>query len=281
MYIARERGIPGCIVQDFHSRTRVPRHELPGLCSPPVAAGATADPRRSSAVDGPAAGRARGRHAPRRRARPGLVVVGAAADRVRAEADLGDAVLGRQPGLGQTGMGSSLRAGLAALAGTARRRRRRAAGGHAGRHPRRRRPGRRRRRPARPWRWAATAAGAATRSCSAATTGPGSPRSPRRRGARAYLRAHEAVPVVPCGDVADDTDLDCPPAGDTPVGRGTLSDRSRGAQLYPQGGVIADVDRFNRAAGRRGGAELLDLLRVAGVGARRWPPVARTPTGPR
>jgi nicotine blue oxidoreductase len=49
---------------------------------------------------------------------PIAVVLGAAADRVRAEAALGDATLVENPDW-DTGMGSSLRAGLAALAGTA------------------------------------------------------------------------------------------------------------------------------------------------------------------
>jgi nicotine blue oxidoreductase len=46
---------------------------------------------------------------------PIYVVVGAEADRVRAEADLGDASLVDNPGW-KTGMGSSLKVGLAALA---------------------------------------------------------------------------------------------------------------------------------------------------------------------
>lgn len=48
---------------------------------------------------------------------PIYVVVGAEADRVRAEADLGDASLVDNPGW-KTGMGSSLKVGLAALAAT-------------------------------------------------------------------------------------------------------------------------------------------------------------------
>jgi predicted DNA-binding transcriptional regulator YafY/CTP:molybdopterin cytidylyltransferase MocA len=48
---------------------------------------------------------------------PVLVVLGAAADEVRARADLGDAILVDNPAWAD-GMGSSLRAGLAALAGT-------------------------------------------------------------------------------------------------------------------------------------------------------------------
>lgn len=48
---------------------------------------------------------------------PVVVVLGAAADRVRAEASLGDAALVDNPDW-SSGMGSSLRAGLVALAGT-------------------------------------------------------------------------------------------------------------------------------------------------------------------
>ena len=46
---------------------------------------------------------------------PIFIVLGAEADRVRAEADLGDASLVDNPGW-KTGMGSSLRVGLSALA---------------------------------------------------------------------------------------------------------------------------------------------------------------------
>jgi CTP:molybdopterin cytidylyltransferase MocA len=141
---------------------------------------------------------------------PVYVVVGAAADRVRAEADLGDAVLVDNPDW-PTGMGSSLRAGLTALAGTdatvatvllvdmpgvtaaaiARV--------VAGAGP-----------------WTLAMGGYADRRghpvvlgrdhwAGVAQTATGD------AGARAYLRAHAAdLTVVPCGDIADDTDLDTP-----------------------------------------------------------------------
>ncbi|MEV4532854.1 nucleotidyltransferase family protein [Asanoa sp. NPDC049518] len=141
---------------------------------------------------------------------PVYVVVGAAADRVRAEADLGDAVLVDNPDW-ETGMGSSLRAGLAALAGTdaeaaavllvdmpgvtpaaivrvtaAAGPGTLAMGGYADRRGHPVVLGRAH--------WAGVAETAAGDA-----------------GARAYLRAHGAeVAVVPCGDVADDTDLDTP-----------------------------------------------------------------------
>jgi CTP:molybdopterin cytidylyltransferase MocA len=158
---------------------------------------------------------------------PVYVVVGAAAARVRAEADLGDAVLVDNPEW-PTGMGSSLRAGLAALAGTAApavavllvdmpgitpaavRRVTAGAGPHtlamAGYADRRGHPvvlGRDH--------WAGVAASA---------TGDA--------GARGYLRAHAAaVTVVPCGDVADDTDLDTPDDQDTPPAGAQRLDRGR------------------------------------------------------
>ncbi|MDG4824278.1 nucleotidyltransferase family protein [Asanoa sp. WMMD1127] len=147
---------------------------------------------------------------------PVYVVVGAAADRVRSDADLGDAVLVDNPDWA-TGMGSSLRAGLAALTATdapaaavllvdmpgvtpaAVERVTAGAGPRTlamgGYDDRRGHPvvlGREH--------WAGVARTA---------TGDA--------GARAYLRAHAAdVTVVPCGDVADDTDLDTPDDGDTP-----------------------------------------------------------------
>lgn len=158
---------------------------------------------------------------------PVYVVVGAAADRVRAEADLGDAVLVDNPDWA-TGMGSSLRAGLAALArsgadvaavllvdmpgitpaavarvaagagpGTL------AMGGYDGRRGHPVVLGRDH--------WAGVAQTA---------TGDA--------GARAYLRAHAAeVAVVPCGDVADDTDLDTPDGRDTPSPGAQRLDRGR------------------------------------------------------
>lgn len=146
---------------------------------------------------------------------PVVVVLGAEAERVRAEADLGDAVTVDNPSW-RTGMGSSLRAGLAALDGTeataavvllvdmpgvtaeAVRRVAARAGpdalvtatyrgrrGHPvvlGRHH-----------------WAGA---------SALAVGD--------IGARAYLTAHWSdVLGVSCEDVADDTDLDVPPPAET------------------------------------------------------------------
>ena len=143
---------------------------------------------------------------------PIRVVLGAAADRVRELApDLPPAV--DNPDW-PTGMGSSLRAGLAALAGTPavavvvllvdmpgvtpEAVRRLAAlggpgalamGGYDGRRGHPVLLGRDH--------WAGVAA---------AATGD--------KGARDYLRAHaDLVHVVPVADVADDTDLDVPPAG--------------------------------------------------------------------
>ncbi len=141
-----------------------------------------------------------------------VVVLGAQADEVRAKADLGDATVVDNPGW-RTGMGSSLRAGLAALAETtadaalvvlvdmpgisveAVRRLAAladpAALAMAGYGPRRSHPvllGRQH------WAGVATLA-----------TGD--------VGARPYLTAHAGnVRVVPCDDVADDADLDVPPA---------------------------------------------------------------------
>jgi CTP:molybdopterin cytidylyltransferase MocA len=145
---------------------------------------------------------------------PIAVVIGAAADRVRAEADLGDATLVDNPHW-DTGMGSSLRAGLAALTGTdapaavvqlvdtpgitptAVRRfvalARPAALAVAGYHGRRGHPvllGRDH--------WPGIAELA---------TGD--------VGAKPYLARHP-FQLVPCADVADDTDLDTP-AGPTHV----------------------------------------------------------------
>ncbi|MEV0717618.1 nucleotidyltransferase family protein [Asanoa sp. NPDC050611] len=147
---------------------------------------------------------------------PVYVVLGAAADQVREQARLGDAVLVENPEWA-TGMGSSLRAGLAALAATNAK----AAavllvdmpgitpaavarvaesagpdtlrmGGYADRRGHPVVLGRDH--------WAGVAETA---------TGDA--------GARAYLRAHAAsVTVVPCDDVADDTDLDTPDGHDTP-----------------------------------------------------------------
>jgi len=139
---------------------------------------------------------------------PVLVVVGAAADKVREEADLGDAILVNNPDW-DSGMGSSLRAGLAAAKGTetsavvvllvdmpgitAAAVERVAAhagpatlamGGYGGRRGHPVVIGRDH--------WDGVAATA---------TGD--------TGARPYLKNH-AVTVVPCGDVADDTDLDVP-----------------------------------------------------------------------
>lgn len=141
---------------------------------------------------------------------PVVVVLGAAADRVRAEASLGDAVLVDNPEWA-SGMGSSLGAGLRAASGlgvdaalvllvdlpgvTPAAVRRLAALASpdvlamAGYGPRRGHPvllGREH--------WAGVAAGA---------TGD--------VGARGYLAAHGAdVRVVPCDDVAHDHDVDTP-----------------------------------------------------------------------
>jgi nicotine blue oxidoreductase len=149
---------------------------------------------------------------------PVLVVLGAAADRVRAEADLDGAAMIGNPDW-ETGMGSSLRVGLAALAGTeavaaaillvdmpgvtAAAVERVAAGatgvtlamgGYGGRRGHPVVAGREH--------WAGIAALAQG-----------------DVGARPYLRTHGVV-VVPCDDVAEDFDLDVPPAGDTPVSPG-------------------------------------------------------------
>lgn len=144
---------------------------------------------------------------------PVVVVLGAAADQVRATADLAGATVVVNPHW-DTGMGSSLRSGLAALAGspavavvvllvdmpgvTPEAVRRVAAlatpgalamGGYGA-------DGRRRGHPVLLGRdhWAGVAE---------AATGDA--------GARAYLRRHDSlVQVVPCGDVSDDRDLDVP-----------------------------------------------------------------------
>jgi CTP:molybdopterin cytidylyltransferase MocA len=141
---------------------------------------------------------------------PIVVVLGAAADRVRAEAALGGATLVENPEW-DTGMGSSLRAGLAALAGTdapaavvqlvdtpgitAEAVRRFVAIADpdvlamAGYGERRGHPvllGRDH------WSGIAELAEGDV-------------------GARPYLARHaESVHIVPCGDVADDTDMDTP-----------------------------------------------------------------------
>jgi len=143
---------------------------------------------------------------------PVVVVLGASAAEVRAAADLGDATTVENPDW-RTGMGSSLRVGLAALADTkadaalvvlvdmpgitAEAVRRLAvladpaALAMAGYGPRRSHPvllGRQH--------WPGVAMLA---------TGD--------VGARPYLTAHAAnVRVIPCDDVADDADLDVPPA---------------------------------------------------------------------
>jgi nicotine blue oxidoreductase len=145
---------------------------------------------------------------------PVVVVLGARADEVRAEAELADAVLVDNPAW-RSGMGSSLRTGLATVADTdcdaavvllvdmpgvtAEAVRRVAAdagpaalvmatyGGRRG-HPVL--LGRNH------WAGVATLAQLDV-------------------GARAYLTAHAAeVSTVPCEDVADDTDLDMPPPGE-------------------------------------------------------------------
>jgi nicotine blue oxidoreductase len=142
---------------------------------------------------------------------PVIVVLGAQADDVRAEADLGGAVVVENKGW-RSGMGSSLRAGLAAAAQTpcdaalvllvdmpgvtAEAVRRVAAWGHPDALAMATYDGRR----GHPvllgrdhWTGVATLAQLDV-------------------GARAYLTAHAAaVREVPCGDVADDTDMDVPP----------------------------------------------------------------------
>ncbi|GIF53620.1 nicotine blue oxidoreductase [Asanoa ferruginea] len=147
---------------------------------------------------------------------PVFVVVGAAADRVRAEADLGDAVLVDNPEWA-SGMASSLRAGLAAL---------RATDASAAAVLLVDMPG-----------VTAAAVARVTAGADRQTLAMGGYDDRRGHpvvlgrdhwtgvaetatgdaGARAYLRAHAAaVTVVPCGDVADDTDLDTPDDQDTP-----------------------------------------------------------------
>lgn len=141
---------------------------------------------------------------------PVLVVVGAAADRVRAEAHLGHARVVGNPDW-DTGMGSSLRAGLAALAET---------GAVAAAVLLVDMPG------ITPAAVKRVAAGAATDTLAMGGYGDrrGHPVVLGRDhwagvaalaegdvGARTYLRMHAyEVTVVPCGDVADDTDLDVP-----------------------------------------------------------------------
>ena len=142
---------------------------------------------------------------------PVLVVVGAAADRVRAEADLDGAATVGNPDW-ETGMGSSLRVGLAALAGTDAAAAaivlvdmpgispaavERVAAGATGTTLAMGGYGGRRGHPVVAGRehWAGIAALAEG-----------------DVGARPYLRTHEVV-VVPCDDVAEDFDLDVPPGG--------------------------------------------------------------------
>lgn len=151
--------------------------------------------------------------------RPTVVVLGAAAAVVRSRARLTDAVVLTNPGWA-SGLGSSLRTGLAALAGsdavaavvllvdmpgvTAAAVRRLVAAAApdalamAGYGDRRGHPvllGRRH--------WAGVAELAVGDT-----------------GARPYLRAHAGqVRSVPCADIADDTDLDVPPAPRAPAGR--------------------------------------------------------------
>jgi CTP:molybdopterin cytidylyltransferase MocA len=145
---------------------------------------------------------------------PVVVVLGAAAPEVRASADLGDATAVENPSW-RTGMGSSLRVGLQALAGldvvaavvvlvdmpgvTAAAVGRLAAladptalamAGYAGRRGHPVLLGRDH--------WAGVS-----------TLAIGDV------GARPYLTAHStAVQVIPCDDVADDADLDVPPPAD-------------------------------------------------------------------
>jgi CTP:molybdopterin cytidylyltransferase MocA len=143
---------------------------------------------------------------------PVVVVLGAAADRVRAVTDLAGCRLVDNPRW-STGMGSSLRAGLESLAGTgavavvvvlvdmlgitpeAVRR----VAGHAG-------PG------------ALAMAGYGARRGHPVLLGRDHwpavvEQAGGDTGARGYLRANQdRVRVVPCADVADDHDLDEPPA---------------------------------------------------------------------
>lgn len=143
---------------------------------------------------------------------PVLVVIGASASQVRATAP--ELAYVDNPGWA-SGMGSSLRAGLAALAGTPAEAVVVLLADMPGITP------------AAVRRIAAYAAPAAL-----VTGGYGDRRghpvllgrehwagvartATGDRGAREYLRAHAAeVRVVPVGDVADDTDLDVPPDGD-------------------------------------------------------------------
>jgi nicotine blue oxidoreductase len=146
---------------------------------------------------------------------PVHVVVGAAAEQVRARARLPDCVLVDSPGW-ERGMGASLRAGLASLEGTGARAvlvmlvdqpgvgapavRRVVEAGTAG--------------------GAAALPGALVSAVYAGVRGhpvllgadhwsPAARRAEGDRGARAYLRAHEAeIALVECGDVADPYDID-------------------------------------------------------------------------
>lgn len=145
---------------------------------------------------------------------PVLVVLGAAADRVRAEADLGDAIPVDNPDWA-SGMGSSLRAGLAAAART---------DAEAAAIVLVDMPGITAAAVAR----VAAGAGPATLAMGGYAGRRGHPvvagrdhwtgiaaRAEGDVGARPYLKAHP-VTVVPVDDVARDFDLDVPP-GDTPL----------------------------------------------------------------
>ena len=141
---------------------------------------------------------------------PIVVVLGAAAAEVRAQAQLGDATLVDNEGW-KSGMGSSLRVGLEALGGHRRRR-----GGRAARrHPRGDRrggaPGAREERAGR--------AGLGDLRPAARPSGAARPRPLGRRrhaghGRRGGSRLPDgpggSVQTVPCEDIADDTDMDVP-----------------------------------------------------------------------
>ncbi|MBX6356757.1 MAG: nucleotidyltransferase family protein [Micromonosporaceae bacterium] len=143
---------------------------------------------------------------------PIVVVLGAASDEVRAQARLGEVTLVDNPDW-PSGMGSSLRAGLAALAGTDASAAVVQLVDTPGISPQAVR------------RLAALAEPAAL-----AMAGYGERRghpvllgrdhwagivrlAVGDQGARSYLARHaDAVQIVQCGDVADDADLDTPPA---------------------------------------------------------------------
>ncbi|MFD6415621.1 NTP transferase domain-containing protein [Streptomyces sp. NPDC060194] len=144
---------------------------------------------------------------------PVYVVLGAAADEVRARAELADCVLVGNPDW-QEGMGSSLRAGLAALPGSGARAALVALVDQPGVGPA----------AVARVRTAGAAAGPAALAAAAYDGERGHPvlfgadhwagiaaSATGDRGARAYLRRHaEAVALVECADVAEEYDIDTP-----------------------------------------------------------------------